>query len=273
MKFKSIFLLFNAIILISLSIILFLPLFLLDWEYARLFWASNWYVGIVFIGFFAGINVYFVRFWKAYELLEREDWPQLQRFLHSELFDRRRFRSQYVRLSIHNAIVLSQPDEILELEKLLREGSPRLHARFSLLLGLPYVLRNEHAAMEHYYGSVLNVASGRQRVWVSWMYAFSLYLQKRLDDARQEFDRVRQNSRDPMIKVMTLYMYESCVQQDADALQELQQQRQALQQRLPQSKMIARIERNRDNLMVLVLDQFIRDAVAWVYAEQAGEGQ
>lgn len=271
MKFKTIFFLFNAIIVLSLGFILILPVMLLDWEYTRLFWSANWYLAALFAALLAGVNWYFLRFWGVYQLLEREDWQSLQRHLHSELFDRNRTRYQYIRLYINTAIVRSQPAEILTLEQHLNQVSPRMHRRFAQLLGLPYLLQGRHDEMEAYYQSVIGEVSGKSGEWVVWAHAFALFLQKKLVQAKPRLQQLLADSRDPVLRAMTMYMLDACLSSDDDERQQLMQQRDRFVSRHTQQQLLAAAARKADNILVLILDQFIRDAADWLYRNSAAE--
>ncbi|AFG37977.1 hypothetical protein [Spirochaeta africana] len=269
MKFKAIFFLFNAIILLSLGFILILPVLLLDWEYTRMFWAANWYLAAVFAAFFLGVNWYFLRYWSLYRLLEQEDWSGLQQYLHTEIFDRRHFRYQYVRLYIHTAIVLSRPEAILTLEEQLRAESPRMHRRFALLLGIPYLLRSQHEEMAAYYRDQCDRVSGSQHTWVRWCYGFALFLQKRLADAAPELTAVLNHTRNSLLQLASLYMLGMCPGDQVPP--DLREREACLRRRFSRQRMLAVIDRKSDNILVLILDQFIRDAVEWLYQGPGAE--
>ncbi len=69
MKFKTIFILFNAVIIFSFLIIYFMPLMMLGWEYATVFWSKNWFLPLLFAGVLALLNTYFISNWKLFSLL------------------------------------------------------------------------------------------------------------------------------------------------------------------------------------------------------------
>ncbi|GAB6090316.1 hypothetical protein [Spirochaeta dissipatitropha] len=267
MNFKAIFLLFNIIILLSFAFIIFLPFILLDAEYTRLFWSSNWYLAAVFFAFFAGINAYFLRFWKVYQLLEREDWTNLQAYLKAEILDKQRFRSQYLRLYIHNAVVRSKPSEILELRQLLEEKSPRMHVRFGLLLGLPYILENNHSEMERFYSGLRGQATGNDAVWIEWLYIFSVFLQHRLEETKPLLEKIINRRRNYLLRAMALYMYDAAAYKDRESRDFLAAEKARLKA-VDSRKLMGILEKEKENVVVLILDQFIRDALNWLYADK-----
>lgn len=267
MNFKAIFLLFNIIILLSFAFIIILPFILLDAEYTRMFWSSNWYLAAVFFAFFAGINVYFLRFWKVYQLLEQEDWANLQAYLKAEIFERQRFRSQYLRLYIHNAVVRSKPAEILELKQLLKEKNSRMYARFGLLLGLPYILENNHAEMEKFYSGLRGRVTGNDAVWIEWLYVFSVFLQHRLEETRPLLEKIISRRRDYLLRAMALYMYDAAAYRDSESLDFLATEKARLKA-VDSRKLMSILEKEKENVVVLILDQFIRDALNALYADK-----
>jgi hypothetical protein len=64
MKFKTIYILFNAVILLSFGFIFLMPLFLLGTDYFALFLSKNWIAGVLFLLTLIIINGYFL-FWKT----------------------------------------------------------------------------------------------------------------------------------------------------------------------------------------------------------------
>ncbi|NLJ47390.1 MAG: hypothetical protein GX430_12650, partial [Treponema sp.] len=60
MKFKTIFILFNAVVAFSFLFIFLFPLFILGGEYAVGFWKTNWFLGILFLVILGILNWFFL---------------------------------------------------------------------------------------------------------------------------------------------------------------------------------------------------------------------
>jgi len=123
MKFRTIFILFNVVILTSFLFVFFLPLLLLGPESSLSFWKGNWYLALLFLALIAGLNSFFLVNRKTFVLVEREDWAELSAHLGGLMFPKGRFTGSRVRLLV-NAYLL-QSDiagiESLEAERILSE--------------------------------------------------------------------------------------------------------------------------------------------------------
>ena len=60
MKFRTIFILFNVVIIVSFLFVFLLPLFLLGPESSLGFWKGNWYLALFFLALIAGLNAFFI---------------------------------------------------------------------------------------------------------------------------------------------------------------------------------------------------------------------
>ncbi len=273
MKFKVIFLLFNLIILFSLLSVLFLPVFLQDWDFMRLFWTSNVPLAVLsavlFLVFFALVNGYFLRYRRLYEYLENEDWEGVLSHLYFLLFERKKLRSSYIRIYIHTSVVQAQPQRIVELEQMLREQNASVRLRFSLELGLPSILANNHAGMQEYYGRLREEVSGKQQPWLLWLYAFSLFLQGQVNTAATHFEHLLKTQSDVVLLILVLYAYAPCIRrQQAAEYSAIQEKRRQIREKYSLNQLRARVERKSGNIVLLVLDRFVQDAVEWIYSEE-----
>ena len=78
MKFKTIFLLFNIIIVISFVFIFFMPVFMLGADYGITFWQKNWPLAIFFVLILAAFNGFFLSNWQVFSLIEAERWDSIR---------------------------------------------------------------------------------------------------------------------------------------------------------------------------------------------------
>ena len=88
MKFKTIYILFNAVILLSFGFIFLMPLLLLGSDYFSLFVSKNWIAGALFLLTLIIINGYFLWNWKLFHLLETEDWRGLINLLENRVYEK-----------------------------------------------------------------------------------------------------------------------------------------------------------------------------------------
>lgn len=265
MKFRVLFVLFNVIVVAACALIVLMPTVVMGWEYARLFWRSNWPVGIVFLAVLGGLNTYFALNWRLFTLLEREDWPALIEHLEDQIIARNRVREQQLRVLINAYVVAARPERVTQLEHRLREVQPKWVARLPLDFGIPYLLKNDAAEMERYFGEMKERARCPEPVWVRWNYAFALMLQQRHEEARTVLLAVADESKNPVQKLLTAYLLDTISTHDETARAVVHRLRSELRSRFPGEKWERELERHRSSLQVLVLSKLISDASGWAF--------
>ncbi len=265
MKFRTIFAVFNIIIVVSFLLIFLMPYFVLGWEYTELFWRNNWFLGIIFVAILGALNGYFVHNWRLFSLLEQEDWPNLIAYLEARVFEKGRTNKQRMRILINAYVVTSQPDRTMRLEQYLRENKPAVIPQFALQLGIPYLLRNDPEAMEQFYGEMKEESNCADPLWVRWNYAFALMLQQKLDDAKAVLLSIAPQEKNPVLRLLTLYLLDAFTSTDEEVRQVVRNGTEQLRAKYPGEKWQAQLERRRDSLQVLVLSKLIRDATEWAF--------
>jgi hypothetical protein len=272
MRFKTIYLIFNIVIVFSFLFIFFMPLLLLGGEHFGEFLTRNWPSGALFVVALAGFNAYFIRSWKLFALLEREDWNGLIGYLEQEVYSRGRITRRHVKILINAYLVASRMEEIIRLRERLTERRPALTIVFAIPFGIPYLLLNRPADSERYFAGVLAKARPRDRSWVSWNHAFSLVQLRELEAARREFESLLADHRDPVLYLLSLYMLDSLSRGDERQRAAVRARALEFRSRHTRKAWARRVEGARDNMEVLVLFRIIKQASDWVFdsADSAG---
>lgn len=265
MRFRVLFIVFNLVILASFVLIFLMPALVLGWEYTTVFWRSNWPVGAVFLVVLAGLNAYFVYNWRVFTLLEREEWQALIDYLEKWTFERKRLSRQRARILINAYVVTGQIERIKRLEQFLREEKPREVARLAMELGIPYLLSQDPEAMLAYFGEAKELEGLSQPQWVHWAYAFALLNAGRFDEAKAELLAVLEESRDPLLRLLSAHMLEPFGAQDERAAETAREAREELHARYTRDKIDKELERQRHHLQVLFLSSRIEEARDWVF--------
>ena len=134
MRFKTIFIIFNIVIIISFLFIFFMPLLLLGVGQFDDFLAKNWISGVLFVLALGGFNAYFIRNWRLFELLEKEDWQSLIAYLEEAIYDKRRINRRHTKILINSYLVTSNTDAILKLGAFLSEQKPEIVPSFAIVI-------------------------------------------------------------------------------------------------------------------------------------------
>ncbi|TFG65314.1 MAG: hypothetical protein E4H36_00360 [Spirochaetales bacterium] len=265
MKFKTIFLIFNIVLIFSFAIIYIMPLIMLGWEYTRLFWTKNWFLPVIFMLVIGILNTYFIINWKLFHYLEKEDWESLITHIEGKLYREGRFREQFIRILVNAYLVKSDISAIEKVEKEIRNRKPSLLPKFALQLGIPHLLRNEPRDMLDYYGAFLRSAPGQDRDWIQWNYAFALLLNEKREESKEELRVLSEKISEPLLKLLVLYLLDSFSRSD-DAVKDLVDSgRKELREKAPSGSWEQITERNRMNVQVVVLSKLIKDAQNWLF--------
>ncbi|MBI9099716.1 MAG: hypothetical protein JEY91_14650 [Spirochaetaceae bacterium] len=209
MKFKSIFFLFNIVVIFSFSLIFVLPLILLSGSYSSVFWMDNWYLAGIFFILIAGLDSYFIINWKLFVFLEKEDWNNLTLYLEDKIYVQGQFRKQYIKLMINTSLAVSNLDKIDRLAKEIGDRKPKLMSRYALLLGIPLFLRNNTEEAVIFYGKYKDETDTRHKSWVKWVYAFSLIQESNKDMAQAVLLKIFESKTDDILEILTLYSLDS----------------------------------------------------------------
>jgi hypothetical protein len=277
MKFKTVYILFNTVIVVSFVLIFFMPLVILGPDYFSLFASKNWLAGVLFLATLITINGYFLFNWKLFQLLEREDWHGVIRLLEERLLGRPgRVRAGLpgggrLRMLINAYLVTSQLDRLGDLEVRLRQDSPAQLARFALALGIPYLQRNDPLEAEKYFGRFLQQPGVAHLPWLRWNYAFALLQQKQIAAARATLLDLLKARVDPVLRLLTVYMLSFLVKTAPETAAVVDRERAALRRRYSPERW-RRIAGGR-HIQMILLTPTIRDARDWLLnGTPAGDG-
>ncbi|HUZ18449.1 MAG TPA: hypothetical protein VMV68_08670 [Spirochaetia bacterium] len=266
MKFKLIFLLFNIVLVVSFLVIYLMPLLVLGWDYTRVFWANNWFLPLIFVCIIGVLNAYFALNWRLFRLLEKEDWNGLVDYLEKQIYSKNRLRKQYIRILINGYLVNSRTEEIRRLEAHIRDKKPRILPSFALLFGIPYLLRNDPAEMESYFGGALAQRGVSDRPWIEWNHAFSLMLLKRREEARAKLKGVADATKEPVLLLLSIYLLEAFTDSDTELEQTLEHGKNALKRRYSPVAWQKEIESAKENVEVVVLTKLVQEATEWLFS-------
>jgi hypothetical protein len=243
-----------------------MPLFMLGWQYTTVFWSDNWYLPVIFFLILGGLNGYFALNWKWFTLLERKDWDGLISHLEEQVYTKKRYRAQPVRILINAYLMKSRTEDIQRLEGRLKEEKQRLRTRFALSLGIPYLLADDPQRMESYFHEFLS-KGGKEGPWIIWNYSFALMLQKKTEEARQHLKGLLESNPPVTVHMLTLYLLDAFSPTDEVIAKTVQEGRGELIARFSEKKLQEEIERQRSNLQVVILGKLIQEAKGWLYSE------
>jgi hypothetical protein len=275
LKFKTIFVFFNILIIASFLSILCMPYFMLGWDYVKIFWGANWYLAAVFFVVMAGMNVYFLRNWKLFSLLEREDWKGVREYLEDRVYKKKKESWQTVRLLINTYIVLADTDALAELSRYLEQKPSRYFGSFALELGIPYLTRSDPADMRAYFERALRNPASRKKDWLRWAAAFAgLGTSERetRETAAGELTRLATGGRENLLRLLAAYLLDNRAEKSDDNRRLIESVRAALRSSYTRSSWEKASGRFKVSLMGLILKRLLQEAEDWLFEETNDDG-
>lgn len=165
MRFKSIFWLFNIVVILALILIFAASFFMLESNTAALFWRNMWILVLMFALMIAALDFYFVLNWKLFTYLEKEDWPSLLAWLEERLYLKGKLNRPYSNLLINTALSVSNLDAVKKLETEIRQRKPELIKSLGVSLGIPVLLEQNWRAVGEYFGPLADSPKTHRRDW------------------------------------------------------------------------------------------------------------
>lgn len=274
MKFKTIFIIFNIIIFLSFSFIFLMPLPILGFDYAKVFWGQNWLVAVIFLLVLAVLDTYFLRNWRLLRLFEREDWQGLLDYLEVQIFDKNQVSKRKIHFYITASLLLSQPDNINKLRQYLEQKRPLWAREEALSLGLPILLAAEPAALTAYFQPFSKDTKVRNLVWVRWVTAFSFMLAKNFVPAREEFRDLAAVKADPLLQLMSIYYLDLLKTTDTSLAALIQPVARDLKARHTRKEWEILVDRQREKVLILTfVNKVVEEALDWLYQSSSTNAQ
>jgi len=270
LKFKTIFVVFNTIIVVSFLFIFFMPALVLGVEYATIFWQESWYLVVLFVLVLGILDAYFLFQWKLFVLLENEDWGGLKMFVRRKLFDKNRFSQQNVHLYVNACLMSNDLEGIDALSTHMKTVNFSAALKHAPQLGVPVLLRHDGKEIFDWFGEFWKSAEENRTTkisidpWIGWDYAFGLLLLNKHEEARGVLlDIYRSTKGDSMLRLLTVYMLKGF--QDDEVSQVVNKFTNDLRKRYTRDTWASKIEKQKDTVQRLVLHSIAQEASTWVF--------
>jgi len=273
LKFKSIFILFNAVIILSFCFVFAMPFIALGAEFALSFWKTSWPLGLLLLVILTGFDIFFMTNVKLFELLEREDWPALVQYLEDRVLKQHRYTQRLVKLLIHSYLVMSDPQSVIALEATLKKEKPQLLRKNTLLFGLSHVLKGDHAGAATLFLEQ-ETNNGLTNEWEQWYLCFALLLQQKFSDAADRLITLAQHGKDSLVCALSALFLQDTIQkavpekaEQAKGAAETAKQR--IKRTLPDRKAWNKeLGKAQGEIHVIILAKSLDDAARYIYEEE-----
>ncbi len=268
MKFKIIFILFNIVVVFSFLIVTLMPLIMLGGEYSQEFFKDSWYLFLVFIIAIGSIDTYFILNWKMFSLLENENWDDLISYLEIRIYQKKNLFLPLVKILANTYLLKSDMSGILKLEEFLRKEKPELLKKMVIPLSVPRFIDGNPEKMEIFFAEFVDQKGLVKSDWVNFLYSFALLLNNKRDKASLSFLALCKSKISPILKLLVIYSLNPFTDLKKDEKFEcVELSKQELRSKYKKDKMELEFESINDNVLVLILNKFSKEAIEWLYKE------
>jgi hypothetical protein len=271
MKFKTIFVLFNVVIVLSFIFIMVMPFYLLGSDYSLDFWARNWPLVVFFLLVLSGFNIFFISNWRLFTALEDEDWKTVIVVLGDRVLTKHRHDRRTIRLLVNAALLLGDVQLVQQIEEELRARRPAALRRDAVLFALAHLLRNDPVACERFLQPFIDAHGSDNSQWIGFYHAFSLVMQKRAQEAVVPLVRYLDSS-ESVLALLSAYLVGILCSPAVDVArqQELQALAEGTRRRLAEHYSALRwareCEKAKGEMHIVILSKILDDASSWLFA-------
>jgi hypothetical protein len=271
MKFKTLFAIFNIVLILSFLTVFLLPAFILDRAFMVEFWSKNWYFALVFILVIFLVNVIFLTHWKMLSCLEKEDWPGLSQYLENRIFGQKKYNRRNVGLLCDSLLLLGDFSTLQKLEKALRTDRPRLLAVHAVKFASAFLLSGDYQKVDQFSVSLCR-EKGSDTDWLTFYAAFSRHLAKKTDDAVADLIYLSESASAPLVTALGGYMTAVVLprslspERGDECIRASEQAKKRITAKYSKVKWNALVEDSKAEMQVVVLGKLVDEASLWLFA-------
>ncbi len=232
---------------------------MLGGEYGALFWSGSWYYVAAFLFVIVVIDFYFIYNWKLFTLLESEQWKELETYLNGRMKPGKVPPGFIVRIMINASMMNGNLEAVERLGIRVREKKPALFKKLLLSFSLPVLLESNPEKMEAFFKPYRGEGE-----WTEYLYAFSLLLQKKTEDALLPLIDLCSGKISPVLLLLTIYSL-SAAAENPDERKCLDEKKSKLKTEYTRETFNIEIEKERSHVIAAVLSKLIDDAVNWLF--------
>jgi hypothetical protein len=196
MKIQIVFILFNAMIILFLAV-----MGAAFGGGAQILGLRLWLLAGLCAALLVSFDVYYLINYKLLNLLLKDDWHGLVRYLEDKVLVKGHFSARYVRLLAQAYFILSDTPALLNLENKTALAKPRLVEEFALIFGMARLIERNMAHTAHFFEARLHSPTPNKRDlhWIRFYYGFTMLLDWHFPEACDEFIILSKVSTNPLI--------------------------------------------------------------------------
>lgn len=245
MKFKSMFWIYNIIVIFVLLSFTLISLFVFGSIYIVEYWSRMWVVTAIFVVLVGLLDYYFILNWKLFDLMEKEDWPVLLAWLEDKIYRKGKIKKHYVNLLINTALSVSNLESVRKLETEIRHRKKELLPKVGVSLGIPLLLKQNHRAIYDYYTQFAEDEKTSMREWAQWCQAYAS------EDPMYAVLFELLNSQDPSISLLSMDLLEqNSGELDEQDIRKIDEFKRSIHSKLAGSKGVRILQESRERSLI-----------------------
>ncbi len=188
----------NVLVLLALLLAALASLFFFDRVYVAFYWQRMWVFTTFFVILIGFLDYFFIRNWRLFDLLGKEDWPALLACLEEYIYVKGKLNRQYANLLINTALSVSNFSSVRKLESEVRHKKPALFPSLGVALGIPLLIEQNNQAIAEFYQPLADNKRTLRRDLAQWCC---------LDAVGSQDDTgliALLNSKDPSVRLLVL---------------------------------------------------------------------
>jgi hypothetical protein len=276
LKFGTVIIVSNAILLVFILLVLFFPIILLGSGTSAAFWRSAWPAGVFFLLILLAMNLFYALNFRLYYLLEWEDWPALARYLEKRTIEKGRYHSFGVRLLANAYLILADNEALADLENRVASVKPVLLEKLALIFGTGRIVRKDYSGAARFFADRFRLAgpASPESLWLSWYSGFALLLDTRYTAAAGCFSYLAQTAKNPVVTALAAWFLGQVLpaalpEESGDFAVVAEQGRKRAKDMLPRrpawDKKTGAI---RGEIYAVLISRYLQDTADWLYNEQ-----
>jgi hypothetical protein len=142
---------------------------------------------------------------RLFQLLEKEDWPALSRYLEKRIIRDGHYSPRLIRLLANTYLVLSDSASVLALETKAAIVNPALVDANALIFGAARILEKDLGGAANFFSRMLGSSKTEPADWLHWYYGFSLLLDQQYGPSGDQFIPLAVESKDAVITGLSAF--------------------------------------------------------------------
>jgi hypothetical protein len=271
MKIKTMFIIFNGIIVCFMVVIISAAVGVENSMQAL--GVQLWGLLALCAGVLIAFDAYYCVNAKVLSFLEREDWPALVQHLETRTLTKGRYSARSVRLLAQAYLILSDTASLVNLENMTALAKPRLVETYALIFGTARLLEKNMVSAANFFSARIRnrKANKADMLWLRFYYGFSMLLDWRFAEAAEEFIILTKISNNAVVTGLTAwflsdYLVKTLPDRSADITAAIETAKKQVKEAVYDlQQWNAKVSRLQRKPHVAIINQYLGKAGSWIF--------